>query len=126
MRGLLLPHRPAIVSLITSLTRSFAVVSFVAVVSLDDLKIDGEPNEYRDSATDSGNTTSRFFCGRCGSPVHTQGPSRPGKTVVKLGLFARDGLKLDKPVAQLFTKNRHAWEVPYEGAEQHEGMPKAA
>lgn len=105
--------------------------SVVAVVGLEDLKLDGElgicasdsatPGRWttdtslpadRDSGTESGNTTSRFFCKSCGAPVHTQGPSRPGKTVVKMGLFARmEAGKLGAPAAEIFTANRNSWET---------------
>lgn len=65
----------------------------------------------RDCETFSGNVTSRYFCGGCGSPIHTVGPSRPGKTVVKMGLFAGEASSLDSPAAEIFTVNREKWET---------------
>lgn len=66
-------------------------------------------NVDRDSNTKSGNTTSRYFCKSCGTPVHTQGPSRPGLTVIKLGLFAGK-MKLAEPQVEIFWANHEDWE----------------
>jgi hypothetical protein len=111
---------------------------------MDELKIEGSPKECklrmilsittrqrqtsllpssdRDSDTRSGNTTSRFFCGDCGSPIHTQGPLRLGHTVVKMGLFAKQGLKYKPPVVEIFNVNRNDWEKPIGNARQFDYM----
>lgn len=82
------------------------------------------PATDRDSNTHSGNTTSRYFCGDCGSPIHTQGPMRPGATVIKMGLFAKQGMKYGPPAAEIFNVNRNDWEKPLEGAKQFDRMPQ--
>ena len=132
----------------TDVLHFFTATSFVAMIPLSDLKIDGSPKECgspslachpqasvdahpsplayadRDSATHSGNTTSRFFCGDCGTPIHTQGPMREGATVFKMGLFAKQGLKYKSPVVEIFNVNRNDWEKPIEGAGQFDHMPQ--
>lgn len=76
----------------------------------------------RDANTKSGNTTSRFFCRDCGAPIHTQGPSRPDATVIKMGLFAGK-MPIEAPTAELFWANHEKWEQPIPGATQIEYMP---
>ena len=45
----------------------------------------GKPRLYADSATDSGNTVQRFFCGTCGSPIYSAIPGQPDILYLKTG-----------------------------------------
>src|SRR5258708_7305112 len=57
-----------------------------AVVPTDQFKItNGATKEYQDSATQSGRTLSRHFCGECGSSIYSQRNPDPGFVVVRAG-----------------------------------------
>jgi Glutathione-dependent formaldehyde-activating enzyme len=130
---------------------SFVATAISAKVPLHDLQIDGSPRECeplifasnvqipdkadllaifpswltdRDSNTLSGKSTFRYFCGECGSPIRTQEPESSGYTYIKMGLFAKQGLKYAPPVHEIFTVDRDDWEKPIEGAEQFDHGPK--
>ncbi len=93
------------------------------MINMDDLKIQGEPKVYKDSATDSGRTISRYFCGSCGTPVHSFIPENPSKTFLKMGVFADSEPKWAKPSAEVFNANRNEWEQPIPDAAQVDRMP---
>ena len=90
-------------------TTAGSAYSLVSMINLDDLEVNGKPKVYNDSATKSGSTVQRNFCGDCGSPIHTQSPNVPGKTFLKLGLFAGK-TKLQQPAMEVFWKNHEDWE----------------
>ncbi|PWN34575.1 uncharacterized protein FA14DRAFT_132227 [Meira miltonrushii] len=90
-------------------TTAGSAYSMVSMINLDDLEISGTPSCYGDSATGSGATIQRHFCGNCGSPIHSQSPNVPGKTFLKLGVFAGKK-KLGAPVAEVYWKNHEDWE----------------
>ena len=75
--------------------------STLAPISKADLTlISGDPKLYSDSATGSGNTVSRYFCGNCGSPIYSAIPSQPDLFYLKTGT-------LDN--TDSFTPMFHAW-----------------
>ncbi|PWY98568.1 hypothetical protein BCV70DRAFT_201889 [Testicularia cyperi] len=98
-----------------------SMYSLVSIVEQSQLTITGETKIYNDTTPDSGNTTQRYFCPACGSPIQTVGPSRPGKTVVKCGLFAKSlNKQFPKPAIEIFDKNTNAWESHVDGSKTFE------
>lgn len=60
--------------------------STLSAVPVSDLKFtSGEPKLYQDSATTSGGTVKRYFCGTCGSPLYSETPGQPGMAFLKTG-----------------------------------------
>ena len=51
--------------------------STLAGIKKSDFKLTGEPKVFVDTATDSGTSVERFFCGTCGSPIYSALPSQP-------------------------------------------------
>lgn len=80
----------------------YTAYSLVAILPEEHVEITGEPKAYKDTTPDSGNHSSRRFCGECGSPIQTVATSRPGTAIIKMGLFAKSGAwgkEIDAPVA---------------------------
>ena len=88
-------------------------------LSDDDFEVTGKPKSWYDTKTDSGTPLHRYFCGECGSPIMSVTPLMPGKSFVKMGLFA----KIPAPVAEVYTRNRDEWEPPLPNTAQIEGAP---
>ncbi|KAF2098836.1 hypothetical protein NA57DRAFT_76074 [Rhizodiscina lignyota] len=76
---------------------------------------------YEDSATLSGNTIQRKFCGRCGSPILKLTPRSPDDVDVHLGLFKQ----IPKPEFEMFCSRRQEWEggVQYPARKKFEELP---
>jgi hypothetical protein len=62
--------------------------------------VTGEPKLFADTATDSGNTVERYFCGNCGSPIYSVVPGQPDVMFLKTGT-------LDDTAG--FTPQFHVW-----------------
>jgi hypothetical protein len=94
-----------------------------AVVKSSDFKLaKGTPRRYDDSATQSGRTLSRHFCGDCGSPIYSQRNPDPGFMVVRAGsLDNASGLKIG---TNIWTATAASWSHIDPVTEQHPGnMP---
>ena len=80
-----------------------------AVVPADQFRITkGEPKQYDDSATRSGRTLSRFFCGTCGSPLFSQRNPDIGIRIVRAGtLDDSGGMKI---AANIWTSTARPWD----------------
>ena len=89
-----------------------------AVVPTDSLRITkGETKRYDDSATESGRTLSRHFCGACGSPIYSQRNPNPGFVVVRAGtLDDSSGLKI---ATHIWTSRVRSWDHIDPATEQH-------
>ncbi|GIZ49300.1 hypothetical protein CKM354_001233200 [Cercospora kikuchii] len=61
---------------------------------------------YADSATKSGNTIFRHFCGNCGSPLWLSNSAIKGFAAMNVGNL--DGEKRP-PFMELFKEGKHAW-----------------
>ncbi|KAM3414622.1 hypothetical protein BST61_g9781 [Cercospora zeina] len=61
---------------------------------------------YDDSATKSGNTIFRHFCGNCGSPLWLSNSAIKGFAAMNVGNL--DGEKRP-PFMELFKEGKHAW-----------------
>ena len=59
--------------------------STLAGIKKSDVKLTGEPKVFVDTATDSGASVERFFCGTCGSPIYSALPSQPDIIYLKTG-----------------------------------------
>jgi hypothetical protein len=79
-----------------------------AVVPAEAFKItQGTTKHYEDSATESGRTLSRHFCGHCGSPVYSHRNPPPGFIVVRAGTFDdKQGMKI---TANIWTASACPW-----------------
>ena len=94
-----------------------------AVVQEDAFKIThGETRRYDDSATQSGRTLSRHFCGTCGSPIYSHRNPRPGFVVVRAGTIDdSSGMKI---TGNIWTSTARPWSHIDPATECHPGnMP---
>ncbi|HVL35239.1 MAG TPA: GFA family protein, partial [Burkholderiales bacterium] len=85
----------------------------------------GTPKRYDDSATRSGRTLSRFFCGECGSPVYSRRNPDPGFLVVRAGTIDdSSGMKI---TGHIWTSTARSWAYIDRSAECHpENLPPPA
>ena len=97
-----------------------------AVVPSDSFRITkGETKKYDDSATASGRTLSRHFCGNCGSPIYSHRNPNPGFVVVRAGSLDEPGNV--KIAAHIWTSTARAWDHIDPAAERHpQNMPAPA
>lgn len=93
--------------------------STLAAVPVADLKFTGaKPKLYEDSATESGGTVKRYFCGTCGSPIYSLTPGQPDTAYLKTGT-------LDD--TSDFTPQFHVWcDSKQNWVELDEGVPTMA
>lgn len=94
-----------------------------AVVPTDAFKITkGETKKYDDSATKSGRTLSRHFCGACGSPIYSHRNPNPGFVVVRAGsLDDHTGMTI---TANIWTSTARPWDYVNPATECHpENLP---
>lgn len=94
-----------------------------AVVPTDKFRITkGETKKYDDSATQSGRTLSRHFCGNCGSPIYSHRNPNPGFVVVRAGsLDDSSGLKI---ATHIWTSTARSWDPIDPATERHpQNMP---
>jgi hypothetical protein len=97
-----------------------------AVVPTDSFRITkGETKKYDDSATASGRTLSRHFCGNCGSPIYSHRNPNPGFVVVRAGsLDDSSGMKI---ATHIWCSTARAWDHIDPSTEQHPAnMPAPA
>lgn len=85
----------------------------------------GEPRRYDDSATKSGRTLGRHFCGTCGSPLFSRRNPDPGFVVVRAGsLDDSSGLRI---ATHIWTRTARPWDHIDPATEQHpENLPVPA
>jgi hypothetical protein len=97
-----------------------------AVVPTDSFRITkGETRKYDDSATQSGRTLSRHFCGTCGSPIYSHRNPNPGFVVVRAGTLDDPGNA--KIATHIWTSTARAWDHIDPASERHpENMPAPA
>jgi hypothetical protein len=73
-----------------------------------DVILKGDPSVYC-TQSDAGNTVTRLFCGRCGSPLFGKNTGMPGFMTVMMGtLDAHEGLS---PQVTIFTRTCRHWDV---------------
>ena len=77
-----------------------------AFFTADSIAHTGELTWY-ESIADSGNTTWRAFCSKCGSHVFTKGSARPDLCGIRLGML--DDLNLIAPQAVIWTDSAPKW-----------------
>jgi hypothetical protein len=101
---------------------SGAAGSINAVVPTESFKItQGKTKKYDDSATRSGRTLSRHFCGDCGSPIYSERNPNPGFVVVRAGsLDDSDGMKI---TTNIWTESARPWTHIDPDTECHPGNP---
>ncbi len=79
----------------------------------------GTPKRYHDSATQSGRTLSRHFCGDCGSPIYSQRNPDPGFVVVRAGtLEDSSGMRI---TGNIWTAAARPWDHIDLSTECHPG-----
>ena len=81
-----------------------------------DFNMTGTPKLYQDTATDSGNTVKRYFCGDCGSPIYSAVPSQPDVLFLKTGTL--DDTAGFKPQFQVYCETRQDWVELIDGVPQ--------
>ncbi len=81
--------------------------SVVVGVRRDDLKVtEGSPTVYQDTG-DSGETTNRYFCSRCGSTIFAEMESKPGLACIKAGTL--DSSIDLRPQMHVYWRDHHEW-----------------
>ncbi len=60
-----------------------------------------------ESVADSGNTTHRAFCPKCGTHIFTRGSGAPGFTGIRVSVF--DDPHLIAPAAVIWTESAPSW-----------------
>jgi hypothetical protein len=83
----------------------------------------GYLKQFVDADTGSGDSLSRGFCVNCGSSV---GEFLGSEDEAEKNVFLNTGIfpRIPTPAFELFTKHRHEWVRPVEGAVQHEYLRK--
>ena len=76
-----------------------------------------------DVITDSGNTSTRNFCPKCGSRMFGSNTLRPGVIAVPVGIF--EDRSWFKPEAVVYCRNRDDWDNTRENIPNFEMMPPA-
>ena len=94
-----------------------------AVVPSEHFKItQGTTRKYDDSATQSGRTLSRHFCGDCGSPIYSHRNPNPGFVVVRAGSL--DDSSTLRITGNIWTASARPWAHIDPATECHSGnMP---
>ncbi|MEL7197345.1 MAG: GFA family protein [Pseudomonadota bacterium] len=85
------------------------------------LTIEGELREWT-RTTDSGNTTSCYFCPKCGTRVFHAGSNRPGLVTIKGGSL--DDIAAIPLTAHIWTKRRLDWVELPDDLPQFETQPQ--
>ncbi|QGN56220.1 aldehyde-activating protein [Novosphingobium sp. Gsoil 351] len=80
-----------------------------AFFRVDDIAHTGALNWY-ESIADSGNTTHRAFCPKCGSHVFTKGSGAPHLSGVRVSIL--DDSDLFAPQAVIWTSSAPRWAAP--------------
>lgn len=68
---------------------------------------DGKPTCYRAKA-DSGNEVSRYFCGKCGTPLYVQVSTRLDIVGIRVCTF--DDPSWFRPEANVFARSAQPWD----------------
>jgi hypothetical protein len=94
--------------------------STLAGVAVSDLVFtEGKPKLYKDSATESGGTVERYFCGDCGSPIYSKVPGNDDVVYLKTGTM--DDTSDFNPQFHVWYGSKQSW---VEGAEGTPTMEK--
>ncbi len=92
-------------------------------LSEDSVSISGDATGYA-TTTDSGNTSTRYFCPTCGSRVFGKNSARPGFVAIPVGII--EDRSWFKPDAVVFSRNRDEWDASDTTAPNFEAMPPPA
>lgn len=85
--------------------------SIVVAMPLEALKVEGEMAVYTTTG-ETGAEVHRYFCGRCGSPIHSQPDVTPGMIFLKAGTL--DDTSWLTPGFEMFCDTAQPW-VKLEG-----------
>ncbi len=84
-------------------------------------RLQGRASEYI-RIGDGGSEVTHYFCPNCGTTVSYEAPEvLPGLTAVDVGCF--NDSTFPKPTMSAYSKRRHHWIEPIEGAANFEGQP---
>lgn len=76
------------------------------VAITDDLEVSGTPSTYSVRGS-SGQTATRSFCGRCGSPLFTRSDANPQFTSIRFPSL--DDASAFAPVLDIWTSSAQPW-----------------
>jgi len=79
-----------------------------AMFAEDGVSITGDPARFA-LTSEAGNTVTRLFCGKCGSPLFGSNSGMPGFMTVSLGTL--DTPDLLTPQVAIFARTRAHWDV---------------
>ena len=84
------------------------------------VRLTGSPARY-ELTSDAGNTVTRLFCGRCGSPLFGMNTGMPGFMTVTMGtLDSSDDLA---PQVAIFTRTRRQWDPADPAVQAYDAQP---
>jgi hypothetical protein len=81
--------------------------------------VKGEPRRYDDSATQSGRTLSRHFCGNCGSPLYAYDADRPRVHGLRVGCIEERAMLV--PRTQKWCRSALPWTQSLGALQRREG-----
>jgi hypothetical protein len=85
------------------------------------VRIEGPAAAYA-LASEAGNTVTRRFCARCGSPLTGENSGMPGFVTVALGVLdASDDLR---PQVAIFARSRRAWDPADPSVQSYDAQPE--
>lgn len=91
-----------------------------AMFPADAVRIAGSPSRYS-LKSEAGNTVTRLFCGRCGSPLFGMNTGMPGFLTVMMGTL--DSSNDLAPQVAIFTRNRRPWDQEQPSVQSFEAQP---
>ncbi len=85
-----------------------SALSVLAVFPTDAVRIEGVLSRY-ETTGDNGNKVGRYFCGHCGSPIHSETPATlaSGRFALKAGTL--DDVSGLQPAAHLWVQSKQPW-----------------
>jgi hypothetical protein len=87
------------------------------VVARAGFRLAGEQPRYHESISASGNTASRAFCGRCGSPLFASSSARADFVGIRAGSL--DDASWFRPTVDVWTASAQPWDLLHSETEKH-------
>lgn len=79
-----------------------------AMFATEGISLDGEISRF-ELSSEGGNTVTRLFCGKCGSPLFGMNTGMPGFMTVTLGTL--DTPDILTPQVAMFARTRRQWDL---------------
>lgn len=99
---------------------STSAFSITAMISSDDLRVEGELADWSRSA-DSGNVSAAKFCPTCGNRIYHFNPDKP--TELKFKPASLEDTRILNPVAHIWVSEKQEWFQIPEGVKVFDKQP---